>query len=119
MRNPIKYIVDADIRGSFDNVDYGWMLRYADDFVIYVQHKHKAEHILQGLRRRLEKFGLELPGQKRKIVGSVGLLWKMQRSRDSEPRHLTFLGLPTLVIRQEKVILRLAEPRIGKGFEPR
>ena len=36
------------------------VVRYADDFVVGLQHKSDAERLLQDLRERLARFGLEL-----------------------------------------------------------
>lgn len=167
MRNPINYVVDADIRGFFNDMDHGWMMRcleqrigdkkllryivrllkagvmeegkwyamdkgtpqggiispilaniylyyvldlwmqgviipqyrgvvqvvrYAYDFVIYVQHKHEADHILQGLRGRLEKFGLELSEQKTKIVGYGRFAVENARKQGQRAETFNFLG---------------------------
>jgi len=143
MRNPVRYVIDADIRGFFDNIDHKWMrrcleerisdknflrlmvrvlkggvmeegvytesekgtpqgavlspilaniylhyildvwfvrvimkecegyigmVRYADDFIICVELKEDVERIMQGLKERLSKFGLELSEEKSKVV---------------------------------------------------
>jgi len=143
MKNPVRYVIDADIRGFFDNIDHKWMrrcleerisyknflrlmvrmlkggvmeegvyvetgkgtpqgailspilaniylhyildlwfirvmmketecyigmVRYADDFIICVKLQEDVEKIMQGLKERLSKFGLELSEEKSKVV---------------------------------------------------
>jgi RNA-directed DNA polymerase len=143
MREPVNYIIDADIKGFFDTVDQQWLIkfvghrisdksllrllvrmlksgvmeegkvretdrgtpqggimspllaniylhfvldlwmnravikgtrgyvgivRYADDFVIGVEHAGDAEKILNALRERFKKFGLALSEDKTKII---------------------------------------------------
>lgn len=141
--NPVNYVIDADIKGFFDNMDHQWMIkmlkeriadknllrlikrflkngyledgkyyvtkqgtpqggvvspilaniylhyvidlwmrkivkkrtqgfvgmvRYADDYVICARRKNEAEEILQALKRRLNKFKLELAEDKTKLI---------------------------------------------------
>ena len=143
MKNRVNFVIDADIRGFFDNIDHKWlrrcleerisdknflrlmvrvlkggvmeegiytntdkgtpqgavlspilaniylhyildlwfvrvirkeckgyvgMVRYADDFIICVETEEDAERIMNGLRERLSKFGLELSEEKSKVV---------------------------------------------------
>lgn len=143
MKNRVNYVIDADIRGFFDNIDHKWLrrcleerisdrnflrlmirvlkggvmeegiyinsekgtpqgailspilaniylhyildlwilrvvkkeckgyvgiVRYADDFIICVEREEEAESIMNGLRERLSKFGLELSEEKVKVV---------------------------------------------------
>lgn len=143
MQEPVNHVIDADIKGFFDNVDHNWLMRcleerisdfnllrlikrflkagvmeagkfipsskgtpqggilspvlsniylhyvldlwvekvvkrnyagyvgiirYADDFVICVQHKFIADKLLIDLTDRLAKFGLELSKEKTRIV---------------------------------------------------
>lgn len=143
MHNPVHYVIDADIKGFFDNMSHEWMMRflgdriqdkrflhliarflksgileagkykkteqgvpqggvlspmlsniylhyvldlwierkvrkettgyvgfvrYADDFLICVEHQADSERILRELRDRLKKFGLALSEEKTKIV---------------------------------------------------
>lgn len=143
MKNRVNYVIDADIRGFFDNIDHKWLrrcleerisdrnflrlmirvlkggvmeegiyiesekgtpqgailspilaniylhyildlwiarvvrkeckgyvgiVRYADDFIICVEREEEAESIMNGLRERLSKFGLEMSEEKSKIA---------------------------------------------------
>lgn len=143
MNKPIKYVVDADIEGYFDNINHQWMMeclkqrisdttflrlvvrflksgimedgkyhetdkgtpqggvlspilsniylhfvldlwfekvlkkemrsqswvvRYADDFVIFVCNREDAERVIAKLRERCGKFGLKISEEKTRIV---------------------------------------------------
>jgi len=167
MKHPINHVIDADIKGFFDNVDHGWLLRclqerisdkkllryivrflkagvmeegkwqvtdkgtpqggiispilaniylhyvldlwlesvvkrqsrgivmivrYADDFVICVQYKDEAERILVELRKRLEKFGLELAGDKTKIIGFGRFAVENASNKGQRAGTFNFLG---------------------------
>jgi len=47
---------------------YSEIVRYADDFVIGVQHKQEAYRILNDLKERLKNFGLEVSPEKTRII---------------------------------------------------
>lgn len=143
MINKVNYILDADIKGFFDNVDHEWLMkflandvgdkkllryikrfliggymeegklyttdkgtpqgglispilanvylhyvldrwiyeivkpklkgeiylvRYADDFILMFQYKEEAKKVYEALRKRLEKYGLELEVNKTRII---------------------------------------------------
>lgn len=167
MKHPINHVIDADIKGFFDNVDHDWLLRclkerisdkkllryivrflkagvmeegewhvtdkgtpqggiispilaniylhyvldlwidkvikrqsrgivlivrYADDFVICVQYKDEAERILIELRKRLEKFGLELAVDKTKIIGFGRFAVENATNKGQRAGTFNFLG---------------------------
>lgn len=167
MKHPINHVIDADIKGFFDNVNHDWLLRclqerindkkllryivrflkagvmeegkwqetdkgtpqggiispilaniylhyvldlwldrvikhqsrgmvamvrYADDFVICVQYKDEAERILEALRKRLEKFGLELAVDKTKIIGFGRYAVENAKNKGQRAGTFNFLG---------------------------
>jgi len=167
MKHPINHVIDADIKGFFDNVNHDWLLRclqerisdkkllryivrflkagvmeegkwqvtdkgtpqggiispilaniylhyvldlwlervvkrqsrgmvavvrYADDFVICVRYKDEAERILIELRKRLEKFGLELAVDKTKIIGFGRFAVENARNKGQRAGTFNFLG---------------------------
>ena len=47
---------------------YAQLTRYADDFIIGVQHQAEVKQILTDLSERLKKFGFELSLEKTKII---------------------------------------------------
>ncbi len=48
--------------------DKGFMVRYADDFVMGFKSRTDAERVLAVLGKRLEKYGLELNAEKTKLI---------------------------------------------------
>jgi RNA-directed DNA polymerase len=168
MSRPVNHIIDADIKGFFDNVNHDWLMkflqeritdpnllriikrfliagimekeeyketdkgtpqggiispilanvylhyvldlwiekvvkrhcrgfveiiRYADDFVICVQHKDEAEKILKALKLRLGKFNLELAEDKTRII-EFGRYAKegVNKKGKKKPETFNFLG---------------------------
>lgn len=69
------------------------VVRYADDFVIGLQHRDEAEQLLRELRERFAKFGLELHPEKTRLI-EFGRF--AERDRDSrgegKPDSFNFLG---------------------------
>lgn len=57
MRQKVNYVVDADIRGFFDNVDHDWMMKF-------LRHRVTDTPMLQLIRRFL-KAGILEDGQRR------------------------------------------------------
>jgi len=164
-RRPVNYVLDADIKGFFDNVNHQWMIkflehrindknlirlivrilksgvmeegkymktdkctpqggiispilaniylhyvldlwfkkvlrkqlkgyaeivRYADDFVIVVQHKEDCDKILESLRERMTKFSLELSEAKTSIIRFGRTAGKNEHG--NKPSTFDFLG---------------------------
>jgi RNA-directed DNA polymerase len=58
----LEKVIKSESRGAVE------MVRYADDFVICVQYKDDAEKILEKLKDRLGKFGLELAEDKTRCI---------------------------------------------------
>lgn len=69
------------------------MVRYADDFIIFVQYQDEAERILIELRQRLAKFGLELAADKTKIIGFGRFAAENARKKGHRAGTFNFLGL--------------------------
>jgi group II intron reverse transcriptase/maturase len=73
------------------------IVRYADDFVICVQHKDEAEKILKVLRRRLAKFSLELSEEKTRIIEFGRLAGLNSKRNGTKPETFNFLGFTHFV----------------------
>ncbi len=177
MIKPINHIIDADIKGFFDNVNHDWMkkflghrisdpnllrliarflrngymeegkvydsdkgtpqggiispilaniylhyvldlwfeksvkpgcrgvaeiVRYADDFVICVQHKDEAKKILEALKIRLGKFHLELAEEKTRII-EFGWNAKVKANVEGrKPETFNFLGFTHFIDKTRK-----------------
>ena len=168
MQKKVNWIIDADIKGFFDNVDHKWMMeclsqrikdprfksliyrflksgvleeneyyptlqgtpqggiispilaniylhyildlwfngiakkeirgeaqliRYADDFIIGVEHKDQAIKLQQMIQQRLAKFNLTLSEEKTKII-EFGRFARenCQKRNDRKPQTFDFLG---------------------------
>lgn len=75
---------------------YGYvqLVRYADDFIIGIQHKQEAGKIREELGTRLEKFGLTLSAEKTRVI-EFGRFAAENRNKRGEkkPETFDFLGL--------------------------
>ena len=69
------------------------VIRYADDTVLGFQHQAEADRFLESLRKRLEKFGLELHPEKTRRI-EFGRFAEPNRERRGEgkPETFDFLG---------------------------
>lgn len=69
------------------------LIRYADDFICCFEKKYEAEIFMELLKRRFSKFGLELSGEKTKML-EFGRFAKGNRERRGEgkPETFDFLG---------------------------
>ena len=73
---------------------YAGMVRYADDCVICFEYKEEAEKYLRSVKKRLEKFGLELSEEKTKIIEFGRYAQRNRRARkEKKPETFDFLGL--------------------------
>lgn len=70
-----------------------YLMRYADDFVIGLQHRKEAQKVMEGLGKRLQKFGLELAADKTRIVEFGRFAEENRRQRgEGKPETIDFLG---------------------------
>jgi len=69
------------------------IVRYADDFVLGFQDRKEAERLLEELRERMREYGLELHGEKTRLI-EFGRFAATQRKRDGKgkPETFNFLG---------------------------
>ena len=69
------------------------VIRYADDTVLGFQHQAEADRFLESLRKRLERFGLELHPEKTRRI-EFGRFAEPNRERRGEgkPETFDFLG---------------------------
>jgi len=72
---------------------YTELVRYADDFLIGVQHQYEAKIILSDIMKRLEKFGLTLASEKTSIKEFGRFAKENQTKRGKrKPETFDFLG---------------------------
>ena len=65
------------------------LIRYADDFVIGLQHKDQAEKLLHLLRKRLAKFSLTLSEEKTRII-EFGRFARTNHQKRNQRKSKTF-----------------------------
>ncbi len=91
----LHYVLDLwfERREKKKIAGYTQLTRYADDFIIGVQHQAEAKQILTDLSERLKKFGLELSLEKTKIIefGRFARENQTKKGKD-KPETFTFLG---------------------------
>ena len=70
-----------------------YLIRYADDFVCCFQHRDDAEWFYAALGERMAKFGLELAGEKTRILEFGRFAAENRRARgERKPETFSFLG---------------------------
>jgi group II intron reverse transcriptase/maturase len=69
------------------------VVRYADDFVVGFEHRDEAERFLEELRKRFQRFGLELhPDKTRLLPFGRKAAWEWRQGRGEKPGTFNFLG---------------------------
>jgi group II intron reverse transcriptase/maturase len=69
------------------------VVRYADDFVIGVEHQDEAERLLEAIRERFAKFGLQLHPEKTRLIEFGRFAAQNRNDRgDGKPTTFNFLG---------------------------
>ncbi len=91
----LHYVLDLWVQAYRTKKAKGDILnvRYADDFILGFQYKGEANEFLYHLKRRLNKFGLQLHEQKTKLI-RFGRYAKQQRKElgEGKPETFEFLG---------------------------
>lgn len=82
----LEKVIKSESRGTVE------MVRYADDFVICVQYKDDAEKILEKLKDRLGKFGLELAEDKTRCIEFGRFAKQNAQAKGTKPATFNFLG---------------------------
>jgi RNA-directed DNA polymerase len=82
----LEKVIKSESRGTVE------MVRYADDFVICVQYKDDAEKILEKLKDRLGKFGLELAEAKTRRIEFGRFSKQNAQTKGVKPATFNFLG---------------------------
>lgn len=72
---------------------FAQLVRYADDFIIGVQHRQEAERIRKDVRERFAQFGLTLAEDKTRILEFGRFAREHARTRGkNKPQTFNFLG---------------------------
>lgn len=91
----LHYILDLwFMKEQKQQQGYAQLVRYADDFVIGVQHRQEGEKIKEELGKRLETFGLRLSKEKTRIMEFGRFAGENKKRRgERKPDTFDFLGL--------------------------
>jgi RNA-directed DNA polymerase len=90
------------------------MVRYADDFVICVQYKEDASHILKALKERMNKFKLELEEEKTRLIEFGRFSKKNAELKKRRTSTFNFLGFTHFIDRTQKGGFKLGRKTDGK-----
>jgi hypothetical protein len=90
------------------------IVRYADDFVICVQYKEDAIRILGMLKERLNKFKLELAGDKTRLIEFGKFAKQNSKAKGLPPATFNFLGFTHFIDRTRKGGFKLGRKTDGK-----
>ena len=90
------------------------MVRYADDFVICVQYKDDAIHILQALKERMSKFNLELEMDKTRLIEFGRFAKQNAEVKKLRVSTFNFLGFTHFIDRTRKGGFKLGRKTDGK-----
>jgi len=95
----LHYVLDlwVEIAVKRKCTGYVEIIRYADDFIICVQRRDEAEQILTDLKKRLEKFGLELSEEKTRLIKFGRFSKKDADKKGERPATFNFLGFTHFV----------------------
>ena len=91
----LHYVYDLWVQHWRRQNDIGEVIvvRYADDTVVGFQHRSDAERLLDELRQRLKKFGLELHPQKTRIIEFGRFAARNRKARGlGKPETFAFLA---------------------------
>lgn len=91
----LHYVLDVwfEKREKKQQTGYAELIRYADDFVIGVQHQREANQIQTDLQERLKQFGLTLSEEKTKVIEFGRFAAANQKKRKNrKPATFDFLG---------------------------
>ena len=91
----LHYVFDLWIEAWRKKVAVGEVIvvRYADDLVVGFESRTEAERFLGEFRERLAKFGLELHGEKTRLIEFGKHAERVRKRRgEGKPETFTFLG---------------------------
>jgi RNA-directed DNA polymerase len=91
----LHYVLDLWFVGMTKTMDgSAHLVRYADDAIVGLQHEHEAREFHEQLRKRMQKYGLELHPEKTHLL-RFGKFARRDCLRDGRrrPETFDFLGL--------------------------
>jgi hypothetical protein len=95
-----------------------YIVRYADDFVVGLQHEQDALALRTALAERLANFGLELHPEKTRVLefGS-GAPWLRKRAGKGKPETFDFLGFTHIAGKSRRGLFQLARMTSRKKLQ--
>ena len=92
-------------------------MRYADDFVLGFEHRDDAEQFLALLHQRMVKYGLELHGEKNRLL-RFGRFAASKGAKDGtgKPETFDFLGFTHICSRSSTGNFLLVRHTMSKRF---
>lgn len=96
---------------------YAEIVRYADDFIVVVQYKEDCDKVLESLRKRLAKFGLELSEAKTSIIRFGRTACK--KDQDNNPGTFDFLGFTHFCAKSRKGYFKVGRKTSKKRLNRR
>ena len=119
----LHYVLDLwfERRVKIHIKGFAQIVRFADDFVIGVQHKWEADRILKDLAERLKQFGLELSPEKTRIIEFGRFACEnVKRTGSKRPETFDFLGFTHYCSKTKDgrymVRLKTARKRVNRAF---
>ncbi len=98
-----------------------YSFRFADDFVACFQYRDDAESFRQGLKDRLEGFGLELAEEKTRGIEFGRFARENAYQRGEKPQEFTFLGFTHYCGKTKeghfKVKRRTSRKKLGQSLD--
>jgi RNA-directed DNA polymerase len=90
----LHYVLDTWFEDTVKNHVRGYcaLVRYADDFVCVVRYKDDARRIMQGLKNRFTKYGLELHPEKSRNISFGNFERKNAKEQSRKAHTFEFLG---------------------------
>ena len=90
----LHYVLDLWFKKEIKSQTKGHMelIRYCDDFVVCCESEKDAKNFLELLRSRLEKFGLQVSGDKTKVLKFGRQVWKQAQRSKEKVETFNFLG---------------------------
>ncbi|HYA87912.1 MAG TPA: group II intron reverse transcriptase/maturase [Nitrospirota bacterium] len=94
------------------------IVRYADDFVMGFQYRGEAERFLEELKKRFAEYGLEIHGEKTRLIEFGRFVEENRAARgDGKPETFDFLGFTHMCWRtRENNCFTIRRKTITKRF---
>ena len=80
----VNWVLDADIRGYFDTIDHGWLVKF-------IEHRIGDRHVIRLIQKWLKAGVLEDGTRTRSEMGTPQVCWS-SATRVRRPRSCTALA---------------------------